>query len=227
MKGARLPLTIRHTTAAGPYCRKGNPAFLKHLRDNQFAGRWIFPVRHHPACVGTKFIRMNFTKGIGRHVKETANSANFFSEIYLRSYRNSGTSGWSTRKPRQMFEQSRTVGSSFISRPPRLHQIRYVRVIALSSFQIPNSPHETDGAPQSDSGPFDLTANFRAAFRVTLGQRKASEATHGLGDFLAISSAWQPWEKYFTVVQWDQRGTGRTLLAVCNAAPGLARIFHT
>jgi alpha-beta hydrolase superfamily lysophospholipase len=27
---------------------------------------------------------------------------------------------------------------------------------------------------------------------------------------LAISSSWQPWEKYFTVVQWDQRGTGRT-----------------
>ena len=27
---------------------------------------------------------------------------------------------------------------------------------------------------------------------------------------LAISSGWQPWEKHFTVVQWDQRGTGRT-----------------
>lgn len=27
---------------------------------------------------------------------------------------------------------------------------------------------------------------------------------------LPISSGWQPWEKYFTVVQWDQRGTGRT-----------------
>lgn len=27
---------------------------------------------------------------------------------------------------------------------------------------------------------------------------------------IPISSAWQPWEKYFTVVQWDQRGAGRT-----------------
>ncbi|MGC2810042.1 MAG: alpha/beta hydrolase [Bradyrhizobium sp.] len=27
---------------------------------------------------------------------------------------------------------------------------------------------------------------------------------------IPISSGWQPWEKYFTVVQWDQRGTGRT-----------------
>jgi pimeloyl-ACP methyl ester carboxylesterase len=30
------------------------------------------------------------------------------------------------------------------------------------------------------------------------------------GSTLAISSGWQPWEKYFTVVQWDERGTGRT-----------------
>ncbi|MGA3007411.1 MAG: alpha/beta hydrolase [Opitutaceae bacterium] len=30
------------------------------------------------------------------------------------------------------------------------------------------------------------------------------------GSTLMISSGWQPWEKYFTVVQWDQRGTGRT-----------------
>ena len=27
---------------------------------------------------------------------------------------------------------------------------------------------------------------------------------------IPISSGWQPWEKYFTIVQWDQRGTGRT-----------------
>jgi len=27
---------------------------------------------------------------------------------------------------------------------------------------------------------------------------------------LPMSSGWQPWEKYFTIVQWDQRGTGRT-----------------
>ncbi|QOZ27012.1 alpha/beta fold hydrolase [Bradyrhizobium sp. CCBAU 51753] len=27
---------------------------------------------------------------------------------------------------------------------------------------------------------------------------------------LPISSGWRPWEKYFTVVQWDQRGAGRT-----------------
>jgi len=27
---------------------------------------------------------------------------------------------------------------------------------------------------------------------------------------LAISSGWRPWEQYFTVVQWDQRGAGRT-----------------
>jgi len=30
------------------------------------------------------------------------------------------------------------------------------------------------------------------------------------GSTLRLSSGWQPWEKYFTVVQWDQRGTGRT-----------------
>jgi pimeloyl-ACP methyl ester carboxylesterase len=30
------------------------------------------------------------------------------------------------------------------------------------------------------------------------------------GSTLPMSSGWQPWEKYFTVVQWDQRGTGRT-----------------
>jgi len=30
------------------------------------------------------------------------------------------------------------------------------------------------------------------------------------GSTLTLSSGWQPWEKYFTVVQWDQRGTGRT-----------------
>jgi pimeloyl-ACP methyl ester carboxylesterase len=30
------------------------------------------------------------------------------------------------------------------------------------------------------------------------------------GSTLMLSSGWQPWEKYFTVVQWDERGTGRT-----------------
>jgi pimeloyl-ACP methyl ester carboxylesterase len=30
------------------------------------------------------------------------------------------------------------------------------------------------------------------------------------GSTIPISSGWQPWEKYFTIVQWDQRGTGRT-----------------
>jgi len=35
---------------------------------------------------------------------------------------------------------------------------------------------------------------------------------HGgpVGSVLATSSGWQPWEKYFTVVLWDQRGAGRT-----------------
>jgi pimeloyl-ACP methyl ester carboxylesterase len=31
------------------------------------------------------------------------------------------------------------------------------------------------------------------------------------GSTIPISSGWQPWEKYFTVVQWDQRGAGHTL----------------
>ena len=30
------------------------------------------------------------------------------------------------------------------------------------------------------------------------------------GSTIPITSGWQPWEKYFTVVQWDQRGAGRT-----------------
>ncbi|SDH96053.1 MULTISPECIES: alpha/beta fold hydrolase [Bradyrhizobium] len=30
------------------------------------------------------------------------------------------------------------------------------------------------------------------------------------GSTLPMSSGWQPWAKYFTVVQWDQRGAGRT-----------------
>lgn len=30
------------------------------------------------------------------------------------------------------------------------------------------------------------------------------------GSTIPMSSAWRPWEKYFTVVQWDQRGAGRT-----------------
>jgi pimeloyl-ACP methyl ester carboxylesterase len=31
------------------------------------------------------------------------------------------------------------------------------------------------------------------------------------GSTLVVSSGWQPWEKYFTMVQWDERGAGRTL----------------
>jgi pimeloyl-ACP methyl ester carboxylesterase len=30
------------------------------------------------------------------------------------------------------------------------------------------------------------------------------------GSTIPISSGWQSWEKYFTVVQWDQSGAGRT-----------------
>jgi pimeloyl-ACP methyl ester carboxylesterase len=30
------------------------------------------------------------------------------------------------------------------------------------------------------------------------------------GSTIPISSGWQPWEKYFTIVQWEQRGAGRT-----------------
>ena len=37
------------------------------------------------------------------------------------------------------------------------------------------------------------------------------------GSTLPISSGWQPWETYFTVVQWDQRGTGRTYGATGDA----------
>jgi len=37
------------------------------------------------------------------------------------------------------------------------------------------------------------------------------------GTTLPISSGWLPWEKHFTVVQWDQRGTGRTYGAAGDA----------
>ncbi|MBR0987944.1 alpha/beta fold hydrolase [Bradyrhizobium liaoningense] len=37
------------------------------------------------------------------------------------------------------------------------------------------------------------------------------------GTTLPISSGWRPWEKHFTVVQWDQRGTGRTFGAAGDA----------
>jgi pimeloyl-ACP methyl ester carboxylesterase len=33
------------------------------------------------------------------------------------------------------------------------------------------------------------------------------------GSTLPMSSGWRPWEKFFTVVQWDQRGAGRTFRA--------------
>jgi pimeloyl-ACP methyl ester carboxylesterase len=33
------------------------------------------------------------------------------------------------------------------------------------------------------------------------------------GSTIPVSSGWQPWEKYFTIVQWDQRGAGRTFRA--------------
>jgi pimeloyl-ACP methyl ester carboxylesterase len=33
------------------------------------------------------------------------------------------------------------------------------------------------------------------------------------GSTIPMSSGWQPWEKYFTIVQWDQRGAGRTFRA--------------
>jgi pimeloyl-ACP methyl ester carboxylesterase len=33
------------------------------------------------------------------------------------------------------------------------------------------------------------------------------------GSTIPVSSGWQPWEKFFTIVQWDQRGAGRTFRA--------------
>ncbi len=33
------------------------------------------------------------------------------------------------------------------------------------------------------------------------------------GSTIPMSSGWRPWEKYFTIVQWDQRGAGRTFRA--------------
>lgn len=37
------------------------------------------------------------------------------------------------------------------------------------------------------------------------------------GSSWPMSSGWRPWEKHFTVVQWDQRGTGRTYGAAGDA----------
>src|ERR1700730_2536534 len=33
------------------------------------------------------------------------------------------------------------------------------------------------------------------------------------GSTIPMPSGWQPWEKFFTIVQWDQRGAGRTFRA--------------
>jgi pimeloyl-ACP methyl ester carboxylesterase len=40
------------------------------------------------------------------------------------------------------------------------------------------------------------------------------------GSTLPISSGWRPWEKFFTVVQWDQLGAGRTFRASGSSVAG-------
>jgi len=42
------------------------------------------------------------------------------------------------------------------------------------------------------------------------------------GTSVPVSEAWKPWEEYFTVVHWDQRGAGRTFAR--NGAAGCGRL---
>jgi pimeloyl-ACP methyl ester carboxylesterase len=61
------------------------------------------------------------------------------------------------------------------------------------------------------------------------GEERANPAilfVHGGpgGSTLPVSSGWRPWEKFFTIVQWDQRGAGRTFRASGSSVAGTMTI---
>ena len=125
-----------------------------------------------------------------------------------------GFSVWQTCDPRKDVGSLSTVCVLVVLTAAGLGYRAYRQHVAADTFAI-RTPNGVQEAGFVDIGGIKQWVQIRGEDR----ENPVLLFVHGGpgASSLPISSAWRPWEKQFTVVQWDQRGAGRTFGAAGDA----------